>query len=130
MLESLLELTDVLGSVGEEHSVAVNIVVEPFADILDPVVIFEFIGLYPFEEVLVLLWERRVFVVWKAQFVVESEIEFLQFGSDLGLDRFRDGDNFGFRGKAHFGEDLLNDGVGGLLFLADEGVMDGLLVDE
>ena len=107
-----------------------NIVVEPLANIFDPVVIFEFIGFDPFEEVFVFFRERRVFVVWEAQFVVEGKIKFLQFGSDFGLDRLRDGDDFGFRGKAHFGEDLLNDGVGGLLFLADEGVMDGLLVDE
>ena len=107
-----------------------NIVVEPLANILDSVVIFEFIGFNPFEEVLVLFGKRRVFVVWKAQFVVESEIEFLQFRSDLGLDWLRDGDDFGLRGKAHFGENLLNDGVGRLLFLADEGVVDGLLIDK
>lgn len=79
MLQSVFELPDVLGSVGEEHSISMNSVVEPLAQILHSIVVFHFVGLYFGKEVTLGLGNRAVLVVRQCQAVIEGEIQLLQF---------------------------------------------------
>ena len=78
MFESPFELANVFGSVGEQHSISVNIVVQPLSDILDPVVVFQLVSLYSFELVSVLLRNGLVDIVLQTQTMVKRQVELLQ----------------------------------------------------
>ena len=130
VFESEFELSDVLGGVGEEDSVAMDVVIEPLPDILHPVVVLQLVGLHPLKLTLLLLWDSLVFVVRQSQTMVERQVQFLQLRSCLLrhmgilivlslLGETRDWLGFFF---------LLD--FERIVFLTDDCVVDGLLVNE
>jgi hypothetical protein len=63
MFEPHLELSDVLGSIGHEDPVSVDVVIEPLPNVFYPIVIFQLIGLNAFKQRTILLRDRLILVV-------------------------------------------------------------------
>ena len=78
VFESPFELSDVLGGVGKEYSVAVDVVVQPLAHVLHSVVVLQLVSLNAFELVSVLLRNGLVDIVLQTQTMVKRQVELLQ----------------------------------------------------